>query len=1795
MFSNCFSQNSLASAIVPNPLLVSADRSLLETIQCMSAARQSCFLPTTDERLEIDRLLQEARASCVLVVEGEELVGIFTERDAVRLMATGKALTDRTIAEVMTSSIVSLRQSELTDIFTVVNILQQHRIRHLPILDDRGRIVGLLAHECLQQLLDPIDLLRLRLVGEVMTSQVVRSSCETSVLEVNRLMVERRVSCVAIVADSSVSSNLVIPIGIVTERDLVQCHSLGLNFERTQVGAIMSTPVFTVRSDDTLWSAQSLMQEKKLQRVVVVGDRGEMLGIVTQSTLLNALNPLEIYKVVGILEQKVSRLEAENMELLQKQNIELEQRVEARTTELIAQVERERLLARMDERIRNSLNFQEILDEAVVEIRTYLNCDRVVVYQFATDLSGSIVAESVRPPYRPSLYEQINDTCFQENLGGAYREGKTFLVTDIYTAGLNQCHLELLERFQVRANLVVPILLSASHANLMTENSLWGLLVAHQCDAPRQWEIKEVELLQNLSVQLALATQQSITYDRLRLQQSQRQQIEATLKQSQQNYASLVKALPVGVFRTDFEGNCIYVNERWCQIAGLTPERAAGMGWVNGLHPDDRQLVADEWNASTEAERPFSLEYRFVNARGQITWVYGQATAERNPEGEIVGYVGSITDISDRKKSEEKVQQLLDILETAPDLIASADVSGKLTYLNQSARTLLQIDPSENISATSVPDYLSPQVAKLIFEKALPQSVQNGFWQGETSLRRRDGSTFPVWQVIVAHRQPDNSISHFSTIARDISETKRLETERKQIQEILQENAERLQLALAAANQGLYDLNVHTGEAIVNNEYATILGYEPKKFRETNASWLERLHPDDLERVTNHYLAYIAGEIPEYKVEFRQRTKTGDWKWILSLGKIVEWDAEGNPLRMLGTHTDISDRKQAEADRLQAEQFRRELKLLESILDVILAGYWDWDMTTNYEYLSPGFKRMFGYEDSELPNLPETWMNLIFPEDLPAVLACFDLHVQSRGEIPYYNEVRYRHKDGSTVWVICSGKVIEWDAEGKPLRAIGCHIDITQRKQIEAQLISLTTINQAILASASYSIISTTEDGTIKTFNKAAESMLGYAAAEVIDKATPELIHDLEQVKQRAPQLSSELGYEILPGFEVFVAKARQGIVSEQEWSYIRKDGSRFPVLLSVTALRDDRGQLTGFLGIARDITERKAFETALVESEAKFRHLVEGVNDLIWSSDRNGTLVYLSPQFQTLFGWEPSEWVGKQFIDLVHPDDRAFILQDYRENIEFGKTPNKVECRHLHRDGNYLWVRVSATLVKNSEGEAIGMQGILTDISDRKETERLLKQQLATIEAAIEGIAILKDDKYISLNHSHLSLFGYDRPEELVGKSWRQLYAPEEINRIESEVFPLLARNGYWQGEATAIRKDGTTFAEGLSLTLTEDGLLICVCRDITERKQAEAQLTRLNNALANAMEGISQLDISGRYIAVNQAYAKIGGYEPEELLGQNWQVTVHRSDLPKLEAAYQTMLEKGKVEVEARGLKKDGSLFYKQLSMILTFNEQGERIGHYCFMKDITERKQAEEKLLQTAAQLEASNRELEAFAYSVSHDLRSPLRAIDGFSQALIEDYADRFEQDGLDYFERIRNNVQRMGMLIDDLLRLSRVSRSQMQYKSVNLSLLVGEIAQDLRQSEPQRQVEWTIAPDAIVSGDPTLMRVVLTNLLHNAWKFTSHHPIANIEFGVSKEEEKTIYFVRDNGAGFDMAYADKLFGVFQRLHNTNEFPGTGIGLATVQRAILRHGGQVWAQGAIERGAIFYFSLPSNNNT
>jgi PAS domain S-box-containing protein len=291
---------------------------------------------------------------------------------------------------------------------------------------------------------------------------------------------------------------------------------------------------------------------------------------------------------------------------------------------------------------------------------------------------------------------------------------------------------------------------------------------------------------------------------------------------------------------------------------------------------------------------------------------------------------------------------------------------------------------------------------------------------------------------------------------------------------------------------------------------------------------------------------------------------------------------------------------------------------------------------------------------------------------------------------------------------------------------------------------------------------------------------------------------------------------------------------------------------------------------------------------------------------------------------------------------------------------------------------------------------------------------------------------------------------------------------------------------------------------------------------------------------------------------------------------------------------------------LTRDGQTRWIAESAVEIMGPDGLSRGSLGILQDISERIQAEEEIRQLNAELEqrvldrtaelaAANKELEAFAYSVSHDLRAPLRAIDGYSHILLEDYLDRLEQDGQQIIHNVRQATQTMSQLIDDLLQLSRVTRSELQHAEIDLSRLAHEILERMRQQEPERMVEMVISPQMKAYGDPNLLRLALENLLSNAWKFTRRASPAQIELGCLEENDRRVFFVRDHGAGFDMRYSYKLFHPFQRLHHAEEFEGVGIGLATVQRIVHRHGGQVWAEGEVGRGATFYFTLEATSPT
>jgi PAS domain S-box-containing protein len=514
-----------------------------------------------------------------------------------------------------------------------------------------------------------------------------------------------------------------------------------------------------------------------------------------------------------------------------------------------------------------------------------------------------------------------------------------------------------------------------------------------------------------------------------------------------------------------------------------------------------------------------------------------------------------------------------------------------------------------------------------------------------------------------------------------------------------------------------------------------------------------------------------------------------------------------------------------------------------------------------------------------------------------------------------------------------------------------------------------------------------------------------------------------------------------------------------------------------------------------------------------------------------------------------------------------------------------------------------------------------LSRVVERKRAETALKdkvedlRRLATVVSDSNDAVIMHDldGKILAWNRGAKEIYGYTEAEAL-GRNVREIVAESDREAALTLIQRIKQGEIVKSFELRRLTKDGRVLDVWLTTTLLMDekGSPVAIAtteRDITERKRAETvlqqkleELSRMATVVSDSNDAVIMHDFDGKILAWNRGAQETYGYTEAEALGRNVREIVATADREAALTLIQN-IKQGKLvrSFELRRLAKDGRVLDVWLTSTLLRDEKGQPVAIATTERDITERKRTEEEIrelntglerrvIERTTQLEAANKELEAFSYSVSHDLRAPLRSIDGFSQVLLEDYADKIDAAGQDALKRVRAAAQRMAQLIDDMLKLSRVTRSEMRLETVDLSSMAHAVLDELQRTQPNRQVDCVIAEGIVAKGDTQLLRAVLENLLGNAWKFTGKQGYARIEFGRSQRDGETAYFVRDNGAGFDMAFVNKLFGAFQRLHTVEEFPGTGIGLATVQRVIHRHGGRVWAEGALTKGATFYFTIP-----
>jgi len=641
------------------------------------------------------------------------------------------------------------------------------------------------------------------------------------------------------------------------------------------------------------------------------------------------------------------------------------------------------------------------------------------------------------------------------------------------------------------------------------------------------------------------------------------------------------------------------------------------------------------------------------------------------------------------------------------------------------------------------------------------------------------------------------------------------------------------------------------------------------------------------------------------------------------------------------------------------------------------------------------------------------------------------------------------------------------------------------------------------------------------------------------------------------------------------------------------------------------------------------AMERELVvrESEKQFLTLANAMPQLAWMAHSDGSLFWYNQRWYEYTGTTPAEMDGWGWQSLHDPTQLPAVLERWRASIQTG-APFDMVFPLRGKDGIFRPFLTRIVPMKNADGEVVRWFGTNTDISEQEKTERALRRQAELLRLSFDAVIVWRLDEGIeSWNVGAERMYGFTENDVLgrVTHDLLQTASPKPLPEIRSE----LKNRGYWEGELQHIARDGRTIIVSTRWQLIQDenGIdrVLEINRDITERKLAEqalregeqryrelsqqleervrqrtaeleatlfdlAQSERQFVALANFVpQMVWMCTPDGSNIYFNQRWVEYTGLTLEESYGAGWNTPFHPDDKQTAWDAWNHATGTGeRYRVESRLRAADGSYRWFLMLGEPLWDDKGNIARWFGTCTDISELKRSEAALRESQRGLEAVNKELESFSYSVSHDLRAPLRTLDGFSQALLAT-ADGLDDKSRHYLERIRAAAQRMRNLIDALLQLSRTTRADLQVQPVDLSQIAELVLSDLRSSEPDRIVEIRIQPKLKASGDPQLLQAALQNLLANAWKFTARRDHAVIEFGRMNHGSTSAFFVRDNGAGFDMQHADRLFGPFQRLHADTEFQGTGIGLATVQRIVRRHQGRIWAEAVPDQGATFYFEL------
>jgi|GEM_PF-663730 len=864
--------------------------------------------------------------------------------------------------------------------------------------------------------------------------------------------------------------------------------------------------------------------------------------------------------------------------------------------------------------------------------------------------------------------------------------------------------------------------------------------------------------------------------------------------------------------------------------------------------------------------------------------------------------------------------------------------------------------------------------------------------------------------------------------------------------------------------------------------------------------------------------------------------------------------------------------------------------LIENSADAILLT----DEKLQVLYQSPAVERMTGVSIEERRNNPG--YRYSHPDDLPIIQKLVNDSLHHPGKsIPF--QIRFMHHDGYPFWI--EGVITNLLQDESVNAIVFNYKNINERKDAEEKLAASEQRFRALIENINEGIVMNDENSVLLYQSPSVERILGYTLEERLEKPVKNFVHP-----------DNQQGFELL--YETL--RENPGKSFPFQYQFLHKKGHYVWLEGRVTNLLHLQG-VNAYIANYRDITKRKENEEKIASNELRLQALIENSSDAITLVDEKLAVLYQSPTAEKLTGYTLEERKNISSRELVHPDELESLAKVHHQVLKNPNTPFPFAYRLKQKSGRYIWLEgVANNLLHNKFVRAIVTN--YRDVTQRKEQDQKIATSEQRFRLLIENSADVvsltdKNLKVIYQSPQGEKITGYTQ-EERAALDAKDLLHPEDIAAL-TEQYPKLFTNPEKPISFHYRFKHKLghyIWLEGSLKNLLDDSAINAIVvnfRDVSERKLQEEKLAasemRFRTLIENNFDGILLTTGNSELLYQSPSVERITGFAPPEKKSVSEFFNVHPDDVKNAMILSTRLRENPGIPIrfQLRFPRKNGE--YMWAEGISTNFLQDERVHAIVTnFRDVTDQKASEAEVLKLNAELEdrvqkrttelqSANKELESFSYSVSHDLRAPLRIINGFSQLLVDDYREKLDSSGQQILERIMRNAKKMGQLIDDLLSFSKLGRAEMRASTTKMSSLVQEALFDLEASGISIPTQLHVGELKSCYCDGPLIKQVWLNLISNAIKYSGGKENPVIEIGMTSDSKPT-YFVKDNGAGFDMAYAHKLFGVFQRLHKAEEFEGTGVGLAIVQRIILRHEGDVWAEAKENEGATFFFHIPEN---